>query len=117
MQFFAVGAPASTVKRAVDQPPEPMLELRCDAHRCVGGGGGVGCGDDDNGPRQSSIARNAILIFANFRAGITAATWHVDATFFASADANGTVVLWKRKVESKQHRRRPSFDGGGGKRT
>jgi hypothetical protein len=37
VQFFAVAAPlasSSSVKRAVDQPPEPTLELRCDAHRC-----------------------------------------------------------------------------------
>ncbi len=38
VQFFAVAAPpasAPTVKRAVDQPPDPTLELRCDAHRCL----------------------------------------------------------------------------------
>jgi hypothetical protein len=34
----------------------------------------------------------------------------VDATFFASADASGTVVLWKKKAVTSSHRRRPSFD-------
>ena len=83
---------ASTVKRAVDQPPVPMLELRCDAHRCPG------------------QPRRVLCFLYSIRAGITAASWHVEATFFASADANGTVVLWKKKPAVASHRRRPSFD-------
>jgi hypothetical protein len=39
------------------------------------------------------------------RAGITAASWHVDATFFASADASDTVVLWKKKAATAGGRR------------
>lgn len=51
-----------------------------------------------------------LLLSCACRAGITAASWHVDATFFASADASGTVVLWKKKAVASSHRRRPSFD-------
>jgi hypothetical protein len=52
------------------------------------------------------------LFTVGIRAGITAAAWHVDTTFFASADANGTVVLWKKKTAVPAHRKRPSFDLG-----
>ena len=52
------------------------------------------------------------LFTVGSRAGITAAAWHVDTTFFASADANGTVVLWKKKMAVSGHRKRPSFDLG-----
>jgi WD40 repeat protein len=109
VQFFSLASPsaagAPTVKRAVDQPPEPTLELRCDAHRSRG----FCC-------CYGLTARNCCLAifycfysWCVFRAGITAASWHNDATFFASADANGTVVLWKKKTVPSQ-RRRPSFD-------
>ena len=108
VQFFAVAAPpasAPTVKRAVDQPPDPTLELRCDAHRCL-----------PPPPQQQLVtARTSVFCwpcspFAS--GGITAAAWHVDTTFFASADANGTVVLWKKKAAVPGHRKRPSFDLG-----
>jgi hypothetical protein len=33
----------------------------------------------------------------------------VDTTFFASADANGTVVLWKKKAAVPGHRKRHSL--------
>lgn len=59
------------------------------------GGGGRGAGSVGTGAGGASRPTTVTVLKAH-RAAVTAAAWAYDESLLASADAEGTVVLWRR---------------------
>lgn len=64
-----------------------------------GGGGGGGHGNGGNGGGGGAPAADrplTVTVLKAHRAAVTAVGWSYDEALLASADADGTVVLWQR---------------------